>query len=101
VYTLFAPYSPSYSFPCNIPHPRKSLSHPSLCTISVLRFCRRKDVKRNLRNMAFLLVWDEDTYTGDSLCCFHAYVYYSHNWFISTSLLHSSLVPYPRWPQPL
>jgi hypothetical protein len=35
---------------------------------------------------------------GDSLCCFHAFMYYNPNWFNSTSLLHSSLVHFPWWP---
>jgi hypothetical protein len=29
------------------------------------------------------------------LCYFHALVYYNPNWFISSRLLKSSLVPFP------
>jgi hypothetical protein len=35
----------------------------------------------------------------DSLCCFHACMYYNLNWFISSSPLYSSLVPFPWWLQ--
>jgi hypothetical protein len=33
--------------------------------------------------MAFLLVWDKIGTQGVSLCCFHAYMYYNPNWFIT------------------
>jgi hypothetical protein len=45
--------------------------------------------------MVFSLVWDKDSYTECFLCCFHTYMYYKPNWFISTSPLYSSLVPFP------
>jgi hypothetical protein len=44
--------------------------------------------------MAFLMVWDWDSYTGSFLvlCCCHAYVYCNPNWFIYQ---FSSLLPSP------
>jgi hypothetical protein len=35
------------------------------------------------------------------LWCFHAYMYYNPNWFISSNPLHSSLVSFPWWPWPV
>jgi hypothetical protein len=37
------------------PTPRQNLFCPP-----VLRFCRRKNIKHNKKNMAFLLDWDKD-----------------------------------------
>jgi hypothetical protein len=45
-----------------------------------------------MKNMTFLLVWDKDSYMGVSLWYFHAYMCYTHNWFISSSYLHSTLI---------
>jgi hypothetical protein len=46
--------------------------------------------------MTFLLVWDKDT-QGVSLWYFHACMCYTHNWFISSNYIHSSLVPFLWW----
>jgi hypothetical protein len=50
----------------------------------VLQFCWRENIRDNKKNIAFLIVWDKDSYTErwiatqrDSLCCFHAQVYYN------------------------
>jgi hypothetical protein len=45
--------------------------------------------------IVFLLVEIKIATQGDSLCCFHAHVYYNPTWFISTRPLHYSLVPFP------
>jgi hypothetical protein len=36
----------------------------------VLQFCRRTNIKAKKRNMAFLLVWDKDSYPGSFLILF-------------------------------
>jgi hypothetical protein len=43
--------------------------------------------------MMFLLVWDKDSYTGRFLVLFPCIYVLHPYWFISTSPLHSSLVP--------
>jgi hypothetical protein len=87
---------PLISFPRDLPCPSNANLpfHPSEPVLMCCSwFCRRK----NKRNMAFLLVWDKDSYVGASLCCSNAYVYYSPNWVTSSSPLHSSLVCFPWW----
>jgi hypothetical protein len=84
--------------PIPTPSPSQNLFY-----LPVFRFCRRKNIKDKKRNMVFLLVGDKDNYTGMcsySLWCLHAYVYYNPNCFISSSALHSSLVPFPWWLRP-
>jgi hypothetical protein len=59
----------------------------------------------------FVEVWDKDrefpcveikiVIQGISLCCFHAYMCYNPNWFISLVLFTSFLVLFPWWPQPV
>jgi hypothetical protein len=79
------------------PDPGQRLFYPI-----VLQFCRRKNIKDSKRNMAFLLVRDKDSYAGRFLVLFSCiYIYYNPNWFISSSPLHSCLVPFPWWPQPV
>jgi hypothetical protein len=46
----------------------------------ILWFCRRKKIKDEKKNMAFLLVWHKDDFKRS----FRAYMYYNPNWFIST-----------------
>jgi hypothetical protein len=36
----------------------------------ILWFCGRKNIKDKMRNVAFLLVWDKDSYTGRFLVLF-------------------------------
>jgi hypothetical protein len=59
------------------------------CSLILLR----ENIKDNKKIMVFLLVWDRIAIQGDSLCCFHAHMYYNTNWFISTRPLHYCLVP--------
>jgi hypothetical protein len=42
----------------------------------VLWFCWRTNKKDEKKNIPFLLVWDEASYTGRFLVMFHAYVFY-------------------------
>jgi hypothetical protein len=63
-----------------------------VCTL-VLWFCTRKNIKDSKRNVAFLLLWDKDSYTGRFLM-FHAYMCYNPNWFISMNHLHYFVVPF-------
>jgi hypothetical protein len=84
--------------------PVPTLPYPIPCkTCSVhppdLWFCRRKNIKDKKRNMIFLLVWGKDDTDGVSLCCFHPYMYYNLDWFVSSLTLHSSLVHFPWWPR--
>jgi hypothetical protein len=60
VYTLFAPPSPSPAM-SNFPSPT---SRQNLFCPPILWFHRRNNIKDNKKNMAFLLVWDKDSYTG-------------------------------------
>jgi hypothetical protein len=45
--------------------------------------------------MVFLLVWDKDIYTGRFFVLFLCVYILNPSWFISTSPLHYSLVPFP------
>jgi hypothetical protein len=38
---------------------------------------------------------------GDALWYFHGYRHYNSNWFISSNFLHSTLVPFLWWFQPV
>jgi hypothetical protein len=82
VYTLFAPFSSSYPFPCHL------LSIPTLghCLFhtSVLEFCT-KPIK-DKKTWCFCLFEIKIPTQAVSLCCFPAYVYYSSNWFTSSLL---------------
>jgi hypothetical protein len=51
--------------------------------------------------MAFLLVWDKDSYTGSSLVLFPCMYVLHHQLVHLFNPLHSSLVPFPWWPQPV
>jgi hypothetical protein len=80
-------------------HPLRPPTSPAkqnlFCPL-VLWFCWRE-------NVAFMLVWDKDSYTTiqrDSWHYFHAHVYRNPHWFIFTRPLHYFLVPFPLWPLP-
>jgi hypothetical protein len=45
--------------------------------------------------MAFLLVWDKDQMQGDSLCCFHAHMYYNPQLVHLFQTFTLLLSPYP------
>jgi hypothetical protein len=55
VYTLFGPCHPSLSHP---PTSRQNLFCPL-----VFCFCWRENIRDNNKDIAFLLVWDKDSYT--------------------------------------
>jgi hypothetical protein len=67
VYILFPPCSSSYPFPHHLPDPD---SRQKLFCTPLLWFCRRKKIKGNKKNMAFLLIWDEHSYTERFLVLF-------------------------------
>jgi hypothetical protein len=85
VYTLFAPYSSSYPFPH---HPSAHTSANPHCD-----FVEVKNVNDKMRNMAFLLVWYKDNYTGSFLVLFPCM------YVLQLQLIHlfqsSSLLPSP------
>jgi hypothetical protein len=59
VHTLFGPFSsPCPPFPLSIPQPPR-FQQNLFCPF--LQFCWRED-KRNKKDIAFLLVWDKDSY---------------------------------------
>jgi hypothetical protein len=62
---ILLPLSPPPPIHANTPRGewgRQNLFHPT-----VVRFCRRKNIKDKKRNMVFLLVGDKDNYTGKFL----------------------------------
>jgi hypothetical protein len=70
--------------------PVQDLFHPP-----VLWFCRRK--KRKRKTWYFSLFEIKVTTQRVSLWYFHVYMYFNPNWFISSSFLHSALVPFLGW----
>jgi hypothetical protein len=89
VNTLFALYSSSYSFPLpTSAHPRAESVPPS-CSLIFQK--KKQKIKRETCHFCCFEI--KIATQGVSLCCFHAYIYYNQNWFISSSLLLSSLVP--------
>jgi hypothetical protein len=54
-----------------------------------------KNIQDKMKNIVVCKFKMKIAIQGDSLCCFHAYVYYNPNWFISTRPLHYFLVPFP------
>jgi hypothetical protein len=75
MYTLFAPYSPTYPFLHHLLQSpvATSLTHhvqEELICPPVFWCCRRKYIKDYKKNMAFLLVWEEDSYAGRFLVLF-------------------------------
>jgi hypothetical protein len=55
VYTLFGPSLPPASGPLT--------SRQNLFCPLVIQFCFRKNIRDNKKDIAFLLVWDKDSYT--------------------------------------
>jgi hypothetical protein len=86
MYTLFVPPRPptlvSYTFPTF----GQKLFHPP-----VLWFCRRKTIKDNKKNMAFLLVCNKDSYIGRFFvlfpCCICVLQPNLHHLYQTSSLL--------------
>jgi hypothetical protein len=85
----FSPMLPAPSLSPHPPHFRQNLFCP------LLQFCWREDISNNKKDTVFLLVWDKDSCTERFLACFHAYMYYNPNWFISTRPLHYFPVTFP------
>jgi hypothetical protein len=56
VHTLFGPSFP----PPSLPHPLASRQN-LFCPL--LQFCWRENIRVNKKDIAFLLVWDKDSYT--------------------------------------
>jgi hypothetical protein len=69
------------------PHPPFHLMAHRFCRL-VLWFCWRKNIK-DKKNIAFLLVWDEDSYTGRFFVLFPCIC------VLQPKLVHSSLLPGP------
>jgi hypothetical protein len=80
-------FLPSIHTPC-------SISGQNLFYPLVLQFCRRKNIKNNKKSMTFLSFEIKRAIQGNSLYCFHAYMYYNPNWLVSTRPLHYFLVPF-------
>jgi hypothetical protein len=78
-----------------VPAPQPPTSGQNLFPLLFSNFVRKKPIKDDKKNMALLLVWDKDSYMGRFLVLFHAYMYYNPNWFISTSILHYTLLLFP------
>jgi hypothetical protein len=87
---------PPTPFPSLPPPPSQQCQHPprqNLFCQSVLRFCRIKNIKDKEKNMAFLLVWDTESYTEKFFVLFPCI------YVLQPQLLHlyqtSSLLPSP------
>jgi hypothetical protein len=61
VHTLFRPSLPPAPTPALFP-PTSFASRQNLF-IPILQFCWREDIRDNKKDIAFLLVWDKDSYT--------------------------------------
>jgi hypothetical protein len=91
VYIVFALYSPPTSFPCYLPLPLI----PPLPSFSTLLFSKVSEEKRKkwlffeIKKLSF------------SLWYFHVYMYYKPRWFISYNFLHTILVLFLWWFQPV
>jgi hypothetical protein len=97
VYIYSYMYTLGHLFPRMHPHPltyRQNLFHP------FLQFCWRENIRDNKKDIAFLLVWDKDSYTEKesytSIASMH--MCYNLKLFISTRPLHYFLVTFPKWP---
>jgi hypothetical protein len=89
--------------PLSLPPPPLPLvpTPPSPTAEPILPSCKRKNIKEQTRNMTLCYFEIKIATQGVSLCCSHAYVYYCSSWLASSSPLHSSLVCFPWWSQPV
>jgi hypothetical protein len=74
---------------------------PQNLLLSYSLLLRRKNIKDKKKNIAVCLFEIKIAIQGDFLCCFHAYIHYNPNWFISSNSLHFTLVSFPWWSQPV
>jgi hypothetical protein len=87
LYTVFGPYSPSYSL---LPHPPPSHCYQTVSTcLSLLISEFTKERKKKFHFCLFKITTQRIT-----LWHFHVYMYYSLIWFISSIFLLSTLVPF-------
>jgi hypothetical protein len=88
MYTVFAHYSLSYLLSLPPPPPTCAKSGKDLFCSPVLQFCRREKMKRKTWHFCYFEI--KIATQGVSLWYFHAYMCYTHNWFVSTNYLHST-----------
>jgi hypothetical protein len=84
VYTLFEPPHPS---PLTTPLSGQKLFCP------LLQFHLRENIRNNKKDIAFLLVWDKDSYTETFLALLPCICELQPHCFISTRPLHYSWSP--------
>jgi hypothetical protein len=70
----------------NTPHPRQNLFY-----LPVLQFCRRKNIKDNKKNMAFLLVWDRELFREIPFLAYYVFQLELVHLYQTSSLLPSPL----------
>jgi hypothetical protein len=91
VYTVFAPYSPSYTLSPLPSSSRWYWQPPTPCRIcSSLLF---SNFVKEWKNQLYFCLFKIATY-GISLWHVHVYMYYSPIWFISSIFLLSTSVPF-------
>jgi hypothetical protein len=62
------------------------------CSVLILQFCWRENIRDNKKDIVVLPVWDKDSYAERFLVLL-TYVYYNPHWFISTNLFTTSQSP--------